>query len=189
MTISEMLIEQKMTKYRLSKNSQIPYATLSDICSGKTDLSKCSAETVYRLAKELHVSMEELLEPYLEHRQSFEIFKSNVCHRLKVLGDIDFLIETIGSDGIERYFDKKWYPEAFYMLAMVDYISRVNDVPMCNKYDKYRHEKLKEIIYPAGILCLSYAAGDNRYKEEALKNAIPEFLNFNIVESEIRDVV
>ena len=88
MTISELLKKQNMTKYRLSKLSDVPYSTLNDPCSGKTSLERCSAETVYRLAKELHVSMEVLLAPCFEKRCSFELFKSNVCHKLKRLSDI-----------------------------------------------------------------------------------------------------
>ena len=57
-----LLMEQKgITRYRLSKLSGVPYTTLGDICSGKTELKKCNAETVYRLAKALGVTMEELL--------------------------------------------------------------------------------------------------------------------------------
>ena len=117
--------------------------TLNDICSGKTRLDKCSADTVYKLAKELNVSMEELLEPYLLPRPAFDLFKSNVCHRLKELGDIDFLIDTIKSDDITTYFNKSWYPESLYLLAMVDYISRINNVPLCDSYNEIRKAKLK----------------------------------------------
>ena len=64
-----------MTKYRLAVQSGIPHATLSDICSGKTRLEKCSAETVYKLAKVLNVSMELLTEDGIreaEREQSYE---------------------------------------------------------------------------------------------------------------------
>ena len=123
MTISEIMQSQNMSQYRLAKDSGIPYMTLNDICSGKTRLEKCSAETVYRLSSALHVSMEDLLKEYLEPRPSFELFKSNVCHRLKELGDINFLIRTI-------------------------------EAP----------------------------------KQQARRDAIPEFMRFNIVESEVRNV-
>ena len=33
-------------------NSDIPYTTLTDICSGRVQLEKCSEETTYKLAKE-----------------------------------------------------------------------------------------------------------------------------------------
>ena len=56
-----------MTKYRLAVEAGIPHATLSELCSGKTKLEKCSAETVYKLAKALGVPMETLTEAGL-HR-------------------------------------------------------------------------------------------------------------------------
>ena len=62
MTIEDLLIKPDMTKYRLAVQAGIPHATLNDICSGKTKLEKCSAETVYKLAKALGVSMELLTE-------------------------------------------------------------------------------------------------------------------------------
>ena len=62
MTLPELMRQKNMSMYKLSKNSQVPYTTLNDIVSGKTRLQKCSAETVYRLSRELGVSMEALLE-------------------------------------------------------------------------------------------------------------------------------
>lgn len=188
MIITDLLADQGMTKYRLSKNSRIPYTTLNDICSGKTSLARCSAETVYRLAKELHVTMEELLEADSQERCSFELFKSNVCHKLKNLGDIDFLIEALENDEIRVYYRKKWYPESFYLLAMVDYISRENGVELCIEYDDLRKQKLADTVYPAGIIALCAAQKDDTPKEQARICAIPEFMRFNIVESEIRNV-
>ena len=58
MIIDDLLRERNMTKYRLAVAAGVPQATLNDICSGKTRLEKCSAETVYKLAKALGVSME-----------------------------------------------------------------------------------------------------------------------------------
>lgn len=62
MIIEDLLAKRDMTKYRLAVQAGIPHATLNDICSGKTKLEKCSAETVYKLAKALGVSMELLTE-------------------------------------------------------------------------------------------------------------------------------
>lgn len=62
MGINALLAEKKITKYRLAKQSGGPYATLNDICSGKTNIGKCSAETLYRIARVLGVAMEILLE-------------------------------------------------------------------------------------------------------------------------------
>lgn len=62
MNINEILKENGMTKYRLSKLSGVPHATLNDLCSGKSRIEKCSAETLYKIATTLHVSMEILIE-------------------------------------------------------------------------------------------------------------------------------
>lgn len=75
MIIEDLLAKRDMTKYRLAVQAGIPHATLNDICSGKTKLEKCSAETVYKLPKALGVSMELLTEGGIlqaERERSFE---------------------------------------------------------------------------------------------------------------------
>lgn len=189
MTIQDALRQKNMSIYRLAKTSQIPYATVNDICNGKARLEKCSAETVYRLAHALNVSMEELLAPCFIKRSSFENFKSTVCHRVKELGDINFIIDTLESQDIRTYYNRKWYPESLYLLAMLDYLSRENDVPLCDDYDDLRRCKLEKPVYPAGVRALSAAAQNDAAIKEAAKTAIPEFMRFNIVENEVRNVI
>lgn len=75
MIIEDLLSHRDMTKYRLAVQAGIPHTTLNDICSGKTKLEKCSAETVYKLAKALDVSMELLTESGIlqtEREQAYE---------------------------------------------------------------------------------------------------------------------
>lgn len=75
MIIDDLLSRHQMTRYRLAIQAGIPHATLSDICNGKTKLEKCSAETVYKLAKALNVPMEVLTEDGILHNereQSYE---------------------------------------------------------------------------------------------------------------------
>ena len=62
MIIEELIVKRNITKYKLAVQAGIPHTTLSDICSGKTRIEKCSAETVYKLAKALNVPMELLTE-------------------------------------------------------------------------------------------------------------------------------
>jgi len=189
MMINELIEQKNVTKYSLSKSSGIPYTTVNDICSGRARLEKCSAETIYKLSKELGVSMEVLLDPCFVKRSSFELYKSSVCHRVKELGDVDFIIETLERDDIRKYYQRKWYPESLYLLAMLDYVSRINSVPLCTKYDDLRKCRLNETIYPASVLTASAVARDEQIKEQSHREAIPEFLRFNIVESEVRNVI
>ena len=189
MTILEKLHENNMTIYRLSKKSGVPYATLNDICNGRARLEKCSAETVYRIAHALGVTMEELLAPCFLTRSSFENFKSNVCHRVKELGDIDFIIDTLERGEIRTYFNRKWHPESLYLLAMLDYISRENGIPLCDDYDDIRRCKLERLVYPLSLLAMSAAAGNDTVLQMASVKAIPEFMRFNILESDVRNVI
>ena len=86
MDINEILRKKGMTKYRLSVLSGVPHATLNNICSGRSRIEKCSAETLYKLAQILHVTIEDLIidsikgvEPP-QNTISFELFKSLVVN-------------------------------------------------------------------------------------------------------------
>lgn len=62
MNINKALKQKNMTMYRLAKLSGVPHATLNNICSGQAQIEKCSAETLFKLAKVLDVSIEDLIE-------------------------------------------------------------------------------------------------------------------------------
>ena len=188
MPIIDLLKQKNMTKYRLSKESGVPYTTINDICLGKANIGKCSAETIYKLANVLDVPMERLIEDAIEYRSSFETFKSNVCHMVKDMGDIEFLIDTVEANKIRQYYQKRWYPESLYLLAMVDYLSRENGLPVCSEYNDLRMASLNETLYPAGIHVMCSALKSDTPKKESWDAAIPEFKRFNIVENEVRNV-
>jgi len=124
----------------------------------------------------------------MEYRQSFEVFKSAVCHSVKDIGDISFIIDTLESDTIRKLYQKHWYPESLYLLAMVDYLCKENDLPICAEYNDIRRARLKEPIYPVSILTMCAIFKDDAPKMESLNEAIPEFMRFNIIESEVRNV-
>ena len=58
MTIQQVLREKGLSRYQLSKRSGIPWATLADICSGKTALTRCSAGTLGKLSAALDIPMD-----------------------------------------------------------------------------------------------------------------------------------
>ena len=194
MELTNLLKERQLSVYQCAKESCVPYTTLSDIIKGKTSIEKCTAGTIYKLAKTLHVPMEDLLaESFREDADisfsgDFEIYKSNICHLVKDKGDITFIVETLQENKIRTYWERQWYRESFYLLAMVDYLSRVNDLPICNDYEDIRKCKLSEAIYPRDVLLAAKLDASLDVKEQCLKEAIPEFLRFNIIESEVRNV-
>ena len=72
---------------------------------------------------------------------------------------------------------------------MIDYLSRVNDVPICDKYDDIRRQKLSSPIYANGVVLRSEILQSEQPLRDAEAEAIPEFMRFNIVESEVRNIV
>lgn len=196
MIIDALLREAKMSQYKLSKMSGVAQATISDICNKKTSMEKCSAGTLYKIAKVLNVTVDALLEAdekeknqNTEYRSSFETFKSNICHYVKDVGDIDFIIDILERDTIRNLYEKMWYPEALYLLGMIDYLSKINNLPMCTNYNDIRKHRLSQVIYPSSVLIQAAVMHSEKVKIEARKKAIPEFMRFNIVESEVENLV
>jgi len=188
MNINSLLQQKNLTKYKLSKISGVPFTIISDITTGKSKIKNCTAGTLYKLAKTLNVTMEDLLDDSMVYRQNFETYKSNICHLVKNMGDINFIINILEANKIRYLYQKQWYPESLYLLAMVDYLSRENLLPICADYNDIRITKLKEPIYPESILTMCAILNSDIPKKESENEAIPEFMRFNIVESEIRNV-
>ncbi|MCL2424805.1 MAG: helix-turn-helix transcriptional regulator [Oscillospiraceae bacterium] len=188
MNINDLLEQKNITKYKLSKISGVSFTTISEITTGKTKIKNCTGETLYKLSKALDTTVENLLAESMEYRQSFETYKSNVCHMVKDMGDIGFIIQTLESNKIRTLYNKRWYPECLYLLAMVDYLCRENDLPTCNDYNDIRSTKLHEPIFPLSVIAACAFSRSNQVKENSLKQAIPEFIRFNLVESEVRNV-
>ena len=72
MNLNIIIKQSGMTKYRVAKLSGVPHATLNDLCSGKSRIEKCSAETLYRIAKALNVSMESLVETVIIEKEEMQ---------------------------------------------------------------------------------------------------------------------
>lgn len=190
MQLAMILDSKKISAYRCSQISGIPYTTLSELIRGKTSIEKCSAETLYKLSTALDMPMGELFEQVRnqERRTSFETFKSNECHKVKDLGDMDYIISILQNDEVGRYWRMKWYPEAYYTLAMLDYLCRENALPLCTKYNDLRNGRLKQPIFPRDIELAAKLDSGLDWRTKAMDEAIPEFMRFNIVEKEIRNV-
>lgn len=190
MNYSFLLEEKNLTIYECSKRSGIPYSTLSDIVKGKTAIEKASFETAHKLASVLDISMDELYSKmHIPERPSFENFKSQMQHDLQREGDKQFLLSKVQSNYVGLLWSWKWYAEALYTLAMIDYLCRVNNLPICSKFNTYRKHRLEETIYPMDINLLSHLSGNDDAKRQAVLESIPEFIRFNIVETEVRNVI
>ena len=153
-------------------------------------IEKCSSETVFRLAKALNMTMNELYAQShnSEARAEFETFKSNVCHAVKEKGDLDFIIDTLREDEVRKYWKRQWYPEAYYTLAMLDYLCRENGLPLCSNYESIRHTSLKKPVFPSDIELAARIDPSLDVKAQSIRESIPEFIRFNIIETDVRNV-
>ena len=89
MTINELIQEKRLSRYRLSKISGVPWATLSDLCSGKTKLKRCSAATLSKLSKDkryLEKGLPESLQHSLDEYMQGE--KEQVTHMDCLWGEL-----------------------------------------------------------------------------------------------------
>lgn len=120
--------------------------------------------------------------------EDFENYKSNVCHLLHNLGDIEFIKTILLDDTISQLAKNKLTGYALYLVAMVDYISKENDIPLCTKYNWLRELKLPELIIPTGIQLYIDICGKDETYQKIYDQAIPEFLKYNILEGDVRNV-
>lgn len=182
--IKQYLEENSISLYKLAKDSNVSYPVVYNIVNGKKDIKKCAYFVVEQLASALGIDMS-LLVDMCNLRYHFSTFRSEQQHLLKRKGELQYLIDVLESDSIQKEWDNSRKLEALYLLAMTDYISRKNQIDKCTKYEHIRCYKPDRLIYPADVELECKLKNDESAKKRAIANAIPEFLNFNIVEGEI----
>ncbi len=77
-----LLKERQLSVYQCAKEIHVPYTTLSDIVKGKTRIEKCTVETIYKLARTLHVTMEELLTDFFNEDENTPAEINRYCETL-----------------------------------------------------------------------------------------------------------
>ena len=68
----------------------------------------------------------------LQKQMDTDLFKSEMCHTLKRLGDYEFIKEVINDNWVRYFWDKEWYFESLYTLAMIDYLTYIYHVRFQN---------------------------------------------------------
>lgn len=193
MNLNVLLADKNMTKYRLSKITNIPYSTLNDIFSMKTDILNCSVLTVHKIAHALGVSIDTLIsdDNLIDYnlRTDFETFKSNIKHVIKENSPDDFINLIHQKNVIRKYYKKKYFAESLYLLATIDYLSRIYSIPVIDEYNDIRKFKLQDRLYPASVVIMANVDTNSDILEVSFNNSIQEFKQFNIVESEIDNIV
>jgi len=131
-----------------------------------------------------------LLEKILNDRStSFQTFRNELHHRIKMNGDINTVITIIRNNYIPLYYETGRYVEALYLLSYVDYILQQYHSPVPAEYRDYRTKKLDKPFFIGDCTMIDRALHTDCNKEKLLSRAIPEFLKHNIVEVDLYDAV
>ena len=135
MYLNELMNARQMSRTELSARSRVPESTLRDILSGKTQLDRCEAATLYDLAGALQVSIEDILENYWEEMNapeasrpvvqdegslaSFYMLTETFLEQLHAMGELAFVQGVYGGDWIRRFFNGRQYRCALFLLGLV----------------------------------------------------------------------
>ena len=133
----------------------------------------CDYKTVFKIASMLGVSTERLV----YNPEGFQTFRNELHHRLKRLGDLDFIIESLSSSEIRNLWEDGYPLYSLYYLSMVDHLSNANALPLSSEHADIRDKKLQKLFY---------CGPEEEWK---LQNALPEFMEHNIVEGDLYDAV
>ena len=68
---------------------------------------------------------------------------------------------------MESFGDEYVFGDALYLLAMIDYLSRINGLPICTNYNDIRSQKLEKPHFPASVVVSYAATGDESIKDKA----------------------
>lgn len=183
MVLNELMYSKGWSKYKLSKQANIPYSTIEDIFSMKTKICNLTLANSIKLANALQIDLS--LVATLQNKTDEDLFRSQVSHDLKNNGDLKFIEKTIESNEIEKLNKYHLYFESLYLLSMLDYVSRKNNVPLVKDYEHIRKQVLKKISYPKSLLLV---CNKDDLKRE-FDNSILEFKQHNIAEREPYNVV
>lgn len=130
----------------------------------------------------------------MNEKLSYDTFRSEICHMYHFDGDYEFIKKVMKSNLVVYFWNKKEYAKSLYVLAIIDYISWKNDVPLFEEYEQIRKRKLEDILYPSEIVMMDRIEQSNRNRNMAIEECRNDecgafFFRHNIIERSIEDVV
>ena len=192
--LRSVLNDKNISLYQLEKASHISHATLNDIYNERSNIDNCSILVMSKIAASLNMDIDDLYKKLtyrdlslFTYNEDFDLFKSDTLQRLKREKEEDFIKRMATTDVINNYCQNNKYKEALYLLALLDYLSKKNSLPLLKQYDYLRDYKLDKVYVSKSLyLLLAYKSTTvtSIYKE-----CIKEFLKYNIVEAEIDNVI
>ena len=114
--------------YSLEKKTDISHSTISDILNEKINIDHCSVINIRKIAQALEMTMEDLYNSlsynelkYITFNRNFDLFKSEICHDYKRLGEKEFVVKYLSNNEIEYLTLNKEYDKALrFLLDIVE---------------------------------------------------------------------
>lgn len=117
-------------------------------------------------------------------------YVSELEHRLIAAPDNDSFIEHLIQDiSLDQLYEQRQYEKLYYTVALVKYLKYVDEEKKNQYIGKYSEGRLKNITYSNGVEIYCNVVQNDDLKKEQLKNAIPEFLEYNLVVTSVGDVI
>ena len=188
MNFKELLEKKKVNGYLVSVNTGIPYMTINDLMNGKTSIQNVTLKHAIKIADYLNISVEKLAKLDNPKFIEFRYFRNNTLHYLKSLGAEPFIKKIINAKEIDYYYKNDGKKYAYYLLALLDYLCRYNNLPKYqDRYNKIRKEKLDKPLFVGGDI-FKFDTVEEAEKEFNI-TVIPEFKKYNIIEGNVFNVV
>ena len=194
MTIKDYIDNIKITIPQLAEMSDIPDSTLRDIMDGTSDLRRCTADTVCKLATALEIPVGGMmhLEPIVrdmplpslvrlhEYKdpELFRAYRQDAIEHLDRLGRLRFIEMVLDDRVIEEEYADGDYASALFLIGFTDYLADKDPIlPRITRYDRYRGDMMAKPVFPFG------RSGSSIDGKTILNNAVPQLLKFNFIET------
>lgn len=125
---------------------------------------------------------------------SYDTFRSEICHMYHFDGDYEFIRKVMKSNLVVYLWNKNEFAKSLYVLALIDYVSWKNDVPLFEEYESMRKRKLEDMLYPSAIVMMDRIEQSNKNRNQAIEECRNDecgvfFFRHNIIERSIEDVI
>lgn len=125
----------------------------------------------------------------LNNKMTHDMFRSELTHLKEHTSAKEFVTILLKYDFIRNFWKKEWHFEAFYTLALFDYLSDVYHAPQLSIYDDIRQYSLDEFDYPSSLKVLDAVSHNTKACDKARKECETDpygkyFYKYRIIEKE-----
>lgn len=129
---------------------------------------------------------------YLLTHQDFGAFTSELNHMLKRWKKQNtvsaFVSELIQSQLIQLLINRSKERQALYTIGLIEYLCRTENLKIPSEIEGYAQMKLEKVTFYDDVEVYCGIVQSNEMKDRLIKNALPDFLAHNIVETSIEQV-